>query len=104
MSRYRYSPGVRIPLESLQIGSDLRGMLISQVAVFLQRLVYDLFQLRRDVAVEANCRRRSGVKDGFEDQAGSLAAKGELPGRHLVQYRSEGEQVRARVQFLRPHL
>ena len=63
------------------------------------------FQLRRQIGIQVG--RRRSVRESriaSEDHAGTFAAEGELAGRHLVQHRSEREQVRARIQFLRPHL
>ena len=51
-----HSPCLRVPLQPLQVGSHLRGMLIAQVAVFLQRLVDDVFQLRRNIGIQPNRR------------------------------------------------
>jgi hypothetical protein len=36
--------GIRIPLQSLQVGPDIGSMLITQLAIFLQALVDDVLQ------------------------------------------------------------
>ena len=43
--RRHRSAGVRVALQPLQIGAHVRGVLVTQVAVFLQRLVDDALQL-----------------------------------------------------------
>ena len=35
----RYRPRERVPFQPLQVGPHLRGMLISQISVFFQRLL-----------------------------------------------------------------
>ena len=38
--------GLSIAFQPLQVGANLRGVLVAQVAIFLQTLADDLFQLR----------------------------------------------------------
>ena len=47
-ARYRRSSALAVALEALQIGADVGGVLITQIAILLQSLVDDLFQLRWD--------------------------------------------------------
>ena len=43
----RLSPGrIRVPLQALQVGANLRSVLVAQVAILLQALVDDALQLR----------------------------------------------------------
>src|SRR5207302_5482356 len=50
-----YPSRLRVPLQPQQIGPHLQGALITQVAVFLQSLGDDVFQLWRKVRVQADC-------------------------------------------------
>ena len=79
-------------------------MLVSQLTVFLQRTINDVFELRRQRRVQTDGRNRGAVEDGIEDDAGSLAPEWNGAGRHLVHYNSKGKQVGAGIQFLAPHL
>ena len=73
---HRHRPGTRrcrpprfgIPLQPLQVGAHVGGVLVAQVAVFLQRLVDDLFQLRRNITIETNRRGRIRIEDCLEDR------------------------------------
>ncbi len=46
-----------IALQALQIGADVGGMLVTQIAVFFQAFADDPFQFGRDVGIQANGRR-----------------------------------------------
>ena len=43
--------GVGITLQALQVGADVGGVLVAEVAVFLQRFVDDVFELRGQVGI-----------------------------------------------------
>ena len=43
-----------VALQPLQIGADLGGMLVTQIAVFFQALTDDPFQFGRHVGVQSN--------------------------------------------------
>ena len=57
----------RFTLQALEIGAHLRGVLIAQVAVFLQRLVDDPFQFGGNFGIQAHRRCRRLVQNGIED-------------------------------------
>jgi hypothetical protein len=75
-------------------------MLVTQVAVFLQCLMDDRFQLRWNLPV--NVRRWFWilVQDRAANFPGARPVERHLASRHLVQYGSEGEQVGACVELL----
>src|SRR6201999_2763160 len=50
-----YFSCLEVPLESSQVSSDVRGMLVPQVEVFFQRLVDQRFDFRRNVRIELRC-------------------------------------------------
>src|SRR4029077_16637090 len=85
---------VRIALQALQIGAEVRRRAIAQPAVFFQRLVDDLFELRRDGWIETRGRRRRTVENGLEHYSRCISQKGLPARRHFVQNKSEREQVR----------
>ena len=95
---------LRVPLQPLQVGSHVGGVLIAQIAVFLQRLVDDVFQLRRQVGIQPN--RGSGARFMMASKiTPELSPRnGRRARRHLVQHDSKGEQVGPCVQFFGPHL
>src|SRR6266436_6304222 len=57
---------VRIALQPLQISTEICRRAIAQRAVFFQRLVDDLFELRRDGWIETRGRRRRTIENGLE--------------------------------------
>ncbi len=81
------------------------ALLITQVAVFLQRLVYDLFQLRT-VNRRFNCTAAAGIRCRIASHIISVTFSSEwqFARRHLIKHRPKGKQISARVQLLRPHL
>ena len=89
--------GVQVALQADEIGLELGGGLVAQVAVLLERLLQDARRApaarRRHLAE----RRRIAVEDGVEDHRRRVARERQRAGRHLVQHRAEREQVGARV-------
>ena len=79
-------------------------MLVAQIAVFLQRLADNLFELRRKIGIEPTGRHGGLAQDGLKDRRRAVAAKRERAGRHLVKHDAKGKQIRTRVQFLGPRL
>ena len=92
-------PGVGVPLQPLQIGAHVGGVLVAQVAVFLQRLVNDAFELRRQIRIQPDRRRGQLFQNRIEDQRRSVAAKGQRAGRHFIQHGAKRKQIGARVQL-----
>jgi hypothetical protein len=92
-------PRFRFPFQPLQVGSHLRRTLIAQVPVFLQRLVDDVFQLGRNLAIESNRRRRIGIQYGVEDQRRGFSMERQRSGCHFVQNCAGRKQIGASIQF-----
>ena len=90
---------LRITLEPLQVGAHVGCALVTQVAVFLQGFVDDVFKLGRQIWIQPNRRYGSTVEDRFEDERRRLTSEGENARHHFVQHYAEGKQVRARVEF-----
>ena len=93
-------PRVRVPLQPLEIGAQVRGVLVAEVAVLLEQPVDDVFQLGRDLRVEPHGRRRGLVQDRVEDHRRGRPRERRPPRRHLVEHDPEREEVRPRVQRL----
>ena len=91
-------------MQALQVRADIGGMLIAQVAVLLDSLLDDLFQLGRNFGTQLARRSGSAIQNGVTDLRRRLALECLLPRRHFIQYQAEGEQVRPRIQLLTPHL
>src|SRR6516165_11154566 len=79
-------------------------MLVTQVAILLQTLVDDFFQLGRQIGIQSNGRNWSAIEDRLENQSRALPSEGQRSGRHLIQHSAKRKQIGAGVQFLRPHL
>ena len=56
----------RVPLQALKISPHLRGDLITQIPVFFECLVNDVFEFGRQVRVEANRRNGCAFENGVE--------------------------------------
>ena len=63
------TPGVGIPLQPLQLCPHLFGALVTQLPVFLQRSVDNVFQFGRDVAIKPDRGRRIAIQDFIENDA-----------------------------------
>ncbi len=92
--------GSGVAFEALEVGSDLGRALVAQLTILFQSLVDDLFQLGRQIGVDAHGGSRLAVQDGVKDYGGGVAAEGDDAGRHLVEDGSERKQVAAGVEFL----
>ena len=103
-ARSRDAPRVCIPLQPLQLRPHLGSMLITQVAVFLQPAIDDVFQPGRDLAIETDQGGRIRIEYRFENKAGGSAVKRQSPGGHLIQHRPEGKQIGSCIQFLAAYL
>ena len=90
---------LRITLEPLQVGAHVGCALVTQVAVFLQGFVDDVFKLGRQIWIQPNRRHGSAVEDRFKDERRRLTSEREDAGHHFVQHYAEGKQVRAGIEF-----
>src|SRR5450755_293064 len=100
----RHRGRIRVPLQPLEVSPQLGGRLTANVAILLQRLVDDLFQLRRGVGVYSKWRYRCSIQNGFEDHTASVASKRQGARAHLVQHRPERKQVSTSIEFLPSNL
>src|ERR1700747_245007 len=79
-------------------------MLITQVAILLQTLVDDFFELGQQIGIQSNGRNWSAIEDRLENQSRALPSEGQRSGRHLIQHSAKRKEIGAGVHFLRPHL
>src|ERR1700756_4035753 len=89
-----------MPLQTLEVGANIRSMLVAQVAVFLQSLVDDVFQLRRHIGIQPHKRYGCPVQDRIEDGRGTVTTEWQLPGGHLIEDGSKREKISAGIKFL----
>ena len=87
----RASPRFRIALQPLEVGAQIGGMLVTQIAILLQRLVDDVFELRRNIGVETHRRDRSALQNRVKDRSRRIPTKRHRPGCHLVEHASKGK-------------
>src|SRR5262249_19572076 len=78
------SSRVLVTLKPLQVSADVRGVLVTQVPVFLQTFLDDFFQFRRDLRVDSDRRLCGAIEDRLEYHSGSAATKRQNPRRHLI--------------------
>src|ERR1700730_17673491 len=93
----RRALGIEIPLQTLQIGAYVCGMLVTEIAVFLESLLDELIKFRRQIRINPQRRCGSPIKNSLENYTGSISSKRQLPGAHFIQHYSEGKQIGARV-------
>jgi hypothetical protein len=98
-------PGrIRFAAQAFQVRANFGGDLITHLAVFLQRLLQNFFELRRNIRIDANGRGRHAIQDGFKGDSGGFAAEGHGAGGHFVQHGAERKKIAARVEFLAANL
>src|SRR5215469_3191737 len=95
---------VRVSLQPLQVGANLRGVLVTQIAIFLQALDNDAFQLCRDLGVEAHRSNRSFTQNGVKDSPRRIASERWSSSSHLIEHHPEREQISLCVQPLAEYL
>ena len=91
---------IRVPLQALEVGANVRRVLVAQVAIFFEALVDDALQFRRHVGIQAHRRHGRAVENGIENDPRAFPAKWQRARRHFVEHHPEREQIRARVQRL----
>jgi hypothetical protein len=74
-----FPPCVRIPLHPLQVRSHFRSVLVAQVAVFLQPLADDLFELRRQIGLRRTAGTGSRFRMASVNQPRGVAPKRQTP-------------------------
>ncbi len=80
-----------------EVGLQLRGGLVAEAAVLLERLLEDRPERRGHRRVRFRERPGIAVQDGVEDDGLGVPLEGPVAGGHLVEHRAEREEVRARV-------
>jgi hypothetical protein len=88
-----------VPLQSLQISPQIGGVLVAEITVFLQCLVNDVFELRRNLRIEPNRSGGSVFQNPVKDRSGSISAKGHGAGGHFVKHSAKGKQIGARIEL-----
>lgn len=90
--------------EALQVGAQIGGAGVAQVAILFQGLGQNRLHGRRQSRVKAQRRRRFVVQDLVGDEGGGCAAERGGTGRHFIEHGAERKQVGAGIQFLATHL
>src|SRR5437016_13920508 len=102
--RGRNSAGLVVAFEPLQVGTNVRGVLVSKVVIFFQTLVDNLFELGRQIGIESNCRSWITIQDRFKNDSCTFTTERNCAGCHFIEHCSKGEQISATVEFLSPYL
>ncbi len=95
---------IRFAAQAFQVRANFGGDLVTHLAVFLQRLLQNFFELGWNIRIDANGRGRHAIQDGFKGDAGGFAAEGHRAGGHFVQHGAERKKIAARVEFLAANL
>src|SRR6476660_7148868 len=98
---FRTSPaGIGASFQLLQVSAYVSRVLITLVSIFVECLVDDLFQHRRDIGTDASRGNRGPRQNGLDNYSARAAAKRLAPCRHFIQQKAEREDIRARVQIV----
>ena len=95
---------IRIPPQPLQVGANLRGVLVAQVAILFESLVDNVFKARRQIGIEAEHGSRRPIQNGLKDRRRTFSAEGHGARRHFVEDGSKGKQIGAAVEVFAPGL
>ena len=90
--------GLQFTKKTLQIGAHLGGDLIAEIAVFLEELVENALEFRRNGAVQLHRRNGSGVQNVSKDDGGSGTWKRKRAGDHLIENGPKRKEVAARIE------
>ena len=96
--------GINITLEPDQVGLEVGSGLIAQISVFFQSLFQDASESRRQGWIHLHDGNWVAVENRFVNHGRGIALKGEEPGRHLIESRSQGEQVGSSIDKLSARL
>jgi len=77
----------------LQIGANVRGTLIAELAILLQRLEQNLVECVRHVRPQTSRLSRLLVKNRPADRRTRGARERRMSGRHLVEHHTQREQI-----------
>src|SRR5262249_35170271 len=85
----------KVQLQPLQVGPNLRCMLIAQVAILFEALMDDALPFLGQGRIETLGRRRIAIENAIENHSRALPRKWQRARRHLIQDYSKAEQIRA---------
>ena len=100
----RTASALGVPLQPLQVRAHFRGVLVAQVAVLLQSLVDDSFQLRAAVGIQPHRRTWAPSRMALKITPELSPRKGNVP--VAISYNTAPNENRscACIEFLRSHL
>ena len=92
--------GIGVASQPLQVSAKVCCVLITHVAIFLQRLSNDAVQLGRQRRIQPHWRGRLAVQNGLEYKPRCVATKRQRARRHFIEHRTkENKSVRASSSF-----
>src|SRR5437016_2056245 len=102
----RLNPILPVELERIlnKALAQLRSCLVTQHAVFCERLVQDALKLHGQYGVEPERLEGLTIEDSVEGHARGCAGKGLIAGRHFIKNHPAGKQIRAGIEFLAANL
>jgi len=91
--------GIEVAFEAGEVGAEIGGTLVAEVAVFLEGFVDNAFEVRGQVGIQAERGGGRGIENGFEDFRGTAATKRQDAGGHLVEDGAEGKKITAGIEI-----
>src|SRR5271156_6277002 len=91
--------GVQQSLKVLELRAHCRGSLVARLAILLECLEDDGFQLYRELRIPLRRRNWRAIQNGFGDDEGGVAGESAMTSNHFVEHQTEGEEIGARIEF-----
>jgi hypothetical protein len=89
-----------LSFQPLQIGSNVRRVLVAQLSVFLQCFIDDAFEIAWKIRIQPHRSNRGFVQNRIKQNGSRITAKREHASRHLVEHCAKGKQVSTRIKLL----
>src|SRR4029077_6127459 len=97
-SGLNYGAAGSFALKGFEVGAKIRGVLVAEIAVFLQGFVDDALEFFGNFVVEAHGRNGSPMQDAVENGGGRVALEGQNAGGHFVEHRAGKKKIGALIE------
>ena len=99
-TRGHRAPGICVSLQALQVGANIGRVLVTQVAIFFERFIDDVFKFRRQIRIQPDRGHGRAIQNRLKDECRSVSSKRHHACRHLVEHGSKGKEIGASVEIL----
>ena len=92
-------PGLDVAPDPLEVRTQIRRRLVSQLAILLEAVVDHVLETKRQFGIQSHRRDRRAIEDRRQDHRGGLAREWVTASRALVEHDAEGKQIGAPVEL-----